>query len=49
MPRALYINPRGIAKVRLAIARGKRKADKREAEKARDWRRQRERLMRDKG
>ena len=48
-PLALYFNPRGIAKVRLAIARGKRKADKREAEKARDWRRQRERLMRDKG
>ncbi len=49
VPLALYFNPRGIAKIRLAVARGKRKADKREAEKARDWRRQKERLMREKG
>jgi SsrA-binding protein len=49
VPLALYFNPRGIAKVRLAVARGKRKADKRESEKARDWQRQKQRLMRDKG
>ena len=31
------------------IAHGKRKADKRQAEKERDWQRDRARLMRDKG
>ncbi|MEX2643835.1 MAG: SsrA-binding protein SmpB [Acetobacterales bacterium] len=49
VPLTLYFNPRGIAKVRLGLARGKSKVDKRESEKARDWKRQKERLMREKG
>jgi SsrA-binding protein len=49
VPLRLYFNDRGVAKVELAVARGKRKSDKRETTKARDWQRQRGRLMRDKG
>ena len=47
IPLAIYFNQRGIAKLRLGIARGKRKVDKRETEKARDWQRQKARLLRD--
>lgn len=49
VPLEIYFNSRGIAKALLGIARGKRKADKREAAKARDWQRQKARLLRDKG
>ena len=49
VPLTLYFNERGIAKVQLGLARGKRKVDKRESEKRRDWQRQKARLMRDKG
>ncbi len=49
IPLALYFNSRGIAKLTLGVAHGKRKADKRETEKARDWLRQKARLMRDRG
>lgn len=49
VPLKLYFNPRGIAKVEVALARGKRQYDKRQAEKKRDWDRQRARLMREKG
>ena len=40
---------RGIAKVDLGLARGKRKVDKREATKERDWQRAKARIMRDYG
>jgi SsrA-binding protein len=49
VPISLYFNERGIAKVQLGLARGKRKADKRESEKARDWQRQKARLLRERG
>ena len=49
VPLAVYFNPRGIAKVQLGLAKGKRKTDKREAEKARDWQRDKARLMRNRG
>jgi len=49
VPLEIYFNSRGIAKALLGIARGKRRADKREAAKARDWQRQKARLLRDKG
>ncbi len=49
VPLKLYFNTRGIAKVELALAKGKRKYDKRQTEKSRDWERQKARLMRDKG
>ena len=49
VPLSIYFNERGIAKLELAVARGKRKADKRQSEKQRDWDRQKARLMREKG
>jgi len=49
VPLAIYFNERGRAKIELGIAKGKRKSDKREAEKARDWQRSRARLMRQHG
>ncbi len=49
VPLKIYFNARGIAKVDLGLARGKRKYDKREAEKTRDWARQKARLMREQG
>ncbi len=49
VPLSLYFNERGIAKVELGLARGKRKVDKRETQKRRDWQRQKARLMRERG
>jgi SsrA-binding protein len=48
-PLQLYFNERGIAKLKLALAKGKKAHDKREASKDRDWKRQQGRLLRDKG
>ena len=49
VPLKLYFTDRGIAKLELAIARGKKLHDKRETEKKRDWQRQKARIMREKG
>ncbi|MCC6982573.1 MAG: SsrA-binding protein SmpB [Bauldia sp.] len=49
VPLKLYFNDKGRAKVELAVARGKKLHDKRETEKARDWSREKGRLLRDKG
>ena len=49
VPLKLYFNQRGIAKLLIGIAHGKRKYDKRETAKKRDWERQKGRLMRAKG
>ncbi len=48
VPLSIYFNQRGLAKVALALARGKQKADKRLADKDREWKRQKARLMREK-
>ena len=48
VPLSIYFNDRGIAKVDIGIARGKRKYDKRETQKKRDWDRQKARLLREK-
>jgi SsrA-binding protein len=47
IPLAIYFNDRGRAKLALGLAKGKRKSDKREAEKARDWQRDKARIMRE--
>ena len=47
VPLSLYFNARGIVKLELGLARGKKKADKRETEKKRDWERQKARLVRE--
>jgi SsrA-binding protein len=49
VPLAIYFNERGIAKLEVGLARGKRKADKREDVKARDWERRKSRLLRERG
>ncbi|HJW39994.1 MAG TPA: SsrA-binding protein SmpB [Rhizomicrobium sp.] len=49
IPLKLYFNPKGIAKIELGIAKGKKIHDKRETEKQRDWQRDKARLMRAKG
>ncbi len=48
VPLSIYFNERGIAKVQLGLARGKRQYDKRATIKERDWQRQKARLLRDK-
>jgi len=49
VPLELYFKPRGRAKLRLALAQGKKLHDKRADAAKRDWNRQKARLMRDKG
>ena len=49
MPLVLYFNHRGLAKIKIAIAKGKKNQDKRETSAKRDWQRQKSRLMRDHG
>ena len=46
VPLSIYFNERGRAKVELGLAHGKRKADRRQAERDRDWQRNRARLLR---
>ena len=45
VPLKFYFNNRGIAKVLLGLAKGKKNYDKRETEKKRDWNREKSRLM----
>ncbi len=47
VPMSIYFNDRGIAKVMLGLARGKRQVDKRQTTKDRDWQRQKARVMRE--
>lgn len=49
VPLSIYFNERGIAKVSLALGRGRKHYDKRQAEKERDWKRDKARAMRDRG
>ena len=49
VPLRMYFNLKGRAKVELGLARGKKLHDKRETEKARDWARDKARLIRAKG
>lgn len=47
VPLKLYFNDKGLAKLLIGIAKGKRLSDKRETEKKRDWQKQKARLLRD--
>lgn len=49
VPLSIYFTDRGIAKVELGLAKGRRKYEKREVEKKRDWERRRGRIMRERG
>ena len=49
VPLQIHFNDRGVAKVLLGLGEGRQKADKRHAIAARDWQRDKARLMRAKG
>ncbi|MFZ1816057.1 MAG: SsrA-binding protein SmpB [Rhizobiaceae bacterium] len=49
VPNRLYFNDRGIAKLQIALAKGRKAHDKREVSKERDWNREKGRLLREKG
>ncbi|WP_435165873.1 SsrA-binding protein SmpB [Falsirhodobacter sp. 1013] len=45
VPLRMYFNDRGVVKVKIGIAKGKKLADKRETSAKRDWQRQQARLL----
>jgi SsrA-binding protein len=49
VPLQIHFNDKGMAKVLLGIGEGRKKSDKRQAIAARDWARDKARVMRDKG
>lgn len=49
IPTRLYFNDKGRAKLEIALAKGKKLHDKRETMKKRDWGRDKQRLMKDRG
>ena len=48
VPISLYFNGRGIAKLKLGLAKGKKQHEKRETIKERDWKRDQARLLKNK-
>ena len=49
VPLVMYFNHKGIAKVKIGIAKGKKNHDKRETEAKRDWGREKARLLKQGG
>lgn len=49
VPLRLYFNGRGVAKLEIALAKGKKLHDKRETQKKRDWSRQKHKIMKEQG
>ncbi|MGD9739595.1 MAG: SsrA-binding protein SmpB [Bauldia sp.] len=49
VPLRILFNEKGMAKVEIALAKGKKLHDKRDTEKERDWGREKARLMKDRG
>jgi SsrA-binding protein len=49
IPLSVYFHSRGRAKVELALAKGKQTHDKRQTMKERDWQRDKQRLLRERG
>jgi len=49
VPLKLYFNDRGLAKLQVAVAKGKKTVDKRETVKKRDWDRQKARILKEHG
>ena len=48
VPLSVYFNNRGIAKLQIGIARGKKTYDKRQDIKTKDWQRSKARILRSK-
>ena len=49
VPLVLYFNHKGIVKLKIGVAKGRKHRDKRDVEKKRDWQRQKARLLRQNG
>ncbi|MEM7752138.1 MAG: SsrA-binding protein, partial [Pseudomonadota bacterium] len=49
VPLVLYFNHRGIVKIKIGLAKGKKTHDKRETQAKRDWSRQKQRLLKEHG
>lgn len=49
IPVRLYWNEKGLAKLQLSLAKGKKNHDKRATEADRDWKREQGRILRDRG
>ncbi len=49
VPLEMYFNAKGIAKLKIGLAEGKKLHDKRDSDKKRDWDREKSRIMRDMG
>ena len=49
VPMSWYFNDRGLVKIKLGVAKGKKLADKRATEAKRDWDRQKQRLLKQNG
>ena len=45
VPLQIYFNKRGMAKVELGLATGKKQYDKRDAEREKDWKREQGQIM----
>ncbi|MEZ5724758.1 MAG: SsrA-binding protein SmpB [Paracoccaceae bacterium] len=45
VPLVMYFNHRGLVKLKIGVAKGKKLADKRETSAKRDWNRQKQRLL----
>ena len=49
VPLVMYFNHRGIAKLKIGVAKGKKNVDKRDTSAKRDWNRQKARLLKQNG
>ncbi len=49
VPTKMFFNDKGLVKIEIALAKGKKVHDKRETEAKRDWQRDKARLLRDRG
>lgn len=49
VPLVMYFNHKGLVKLKIAVAKGKKLADKRATEAKRDWDKQKRRLMKELG
>ncbi|MCY3880080.1 MAG: SsrA-binding protein SmpB [Rhodobacteraceae bacterium] len=49
VPMRLFFNHKGIAKLKIGIARGRKRVDKRQLQRRRDWQREQARLLRERG
>ena len=45
VPISIYFNDRGLAKLNIGLAKGKKKFDKRESQKMKDWNKTKQRLL----